>query len=579
LAAHSLGSSIIFCALDDATPQSSKSGDPYEEILVNLGNQQKQQASEDTKGASKKRGRQQGKQTSSSSIGQANEDDDMVMRRRYGNIPSLYQLCVRTVADNMNIFAPASGASDSDEAVIISHDEDAGGVGMPEQLVGDILRQVLASSDLTYEIVESLSFSGCGALLIPDCSKINELFLGALIKKVSNATPGHGLNTLRLIHVGTCFTDKVGKDLIATHTNTIEHLQLTGLYKLHDDVFAKLLEANKKSLVTVDLSHCHLATFGPQTLEALGNIAGDVATSPHAHHKDAKGHKKHSSSSSSSSSSSAVSASSHSRLQELTLNYVTCIGDGENNVIDIKQLFSQSIDGVLTPRFCPSLHVLSLEGLPLLTDNCVETMLASVGAQLSSLNISSCPALTDKSVLSISQHCRQLESLNIANLLEISTNTLLTLFGGATANSATATADKDSVRSNTHYIGMLKNLNLCGLSAVTDYVIYYALQLPQHIQNENVHASLGLKTLNVSKCPQVTGKAAVAVALHCKHTLTHLDINFTRGFSELALGYLICECLQMHSINVFGCTQLSRDWVKKMRSIYGIKLVGLFMNE
>jgi hypothetical protein len=63
----------------------------------------------------------------------------MVMKRRYGNIPSLYQLCVRTVADNMNIFAPASGASDSDEAVIISHDEDAGGVGMPEQLVGDIL--------------------------------------------------------------------------------------------------------------------------------------------------------------------------------------------------------------------------------------------------------------------------------------------------------------------------------------------------------------------------------------------------------------------------------------------------------
>jgi hypothetical protein len=547
----------------------SSSGDPYEEVLVNLSRTQAE-----TLQSSRTTGSRRNSHTAPAS--QAATPAGEGPGPRWSAVPSLYKLCIGAVASNIQLFtsqpAAATSSRPADSATPVSMYTDTSfddsmdnaetgiGEGIPDDTLNAILYNVLATQDLTYEIIDSLSFPYTGRLVVPDCSKINEICLSELINKVSTSLSGHfKLNVLRLHHVGTCFTDKVAKTFMAlmrgehaasssiiTRSSKMSNLQLTGLYKLKDDTLSELLTLNKDTLISIDLSNCHVATFGPLTCQAICEILRQP----------------------------------NSALQELVLNHTVGLGDGE------KSIHSVDVRSFVTGLGSPRLSVLSLEGCPLLTDNCVDTLLAALGTELSSLNISNCPFLTDGSIFAISKHCRRLSSLNIANLVDISTEALMQLFGAnplpdAESNTVLQVSNSSRLPSSLtanaeNHIGVLNYLNVSGLFNVTDYVIYYALQKPASLTYTQ-QAGEGLRHVNVSKCSKLTGKSAIALAVHCKYSLSQLDMNFTRGFSELSLGYLLAECPFLSKLNIFGCTQLSQEWVSRMAHTHGLSFTGMFM--
>jgi len=156
--------------------------------------------------------------------------------------------------------------------------------------------------------------------------------------------------------------------------------------------------------------------------------------------------------------------------------------------------------------------------------------------------------VTDRTLVAIREHCQRLMSLDLTRANRLSAEGLITLFIDVSLD---AIPDINSTSYSTPTkIGLLEKVYLSGLDAVTDDVI-------EQLCLSSAGGNTGLTHLDISSCPNVTGKSALLLLDHCADSLQDLNVSFVRQISEAALGTLIEACKDIQRLEVWGCSQLT----------------------
>jgi hypothetical protein len=255
--------------------------------------------------------------------------------------------------------------------------------------------------------VNMLATPGSESIILPDCSFLDEIVVTNCIESVAD---NRHVKILKLGVVGNGFGDDVARKV----TNILQHvetLELTGCYRLNDDVLSSLLIACQKPLQNLNLS-CDSRLSS----KALITIASTCLN-----------------------------------LKTLKMDYCAHVMDD-----DIICLVNSSSSNF-------NLEGISLVGLTDVTDESFVLLIKRFGSTLTSINCSGCVKLTDDTVVAIKSHCSKLLFLGFSHLRNVSTTALIALFMPDLIDVA---LDADSTS-----IGALERVELQGVVNVTDDVI------------------------------------------------------------------------------------------------------------
>lgn len=271
---------------------------------------------------------------------------------------------------------------------------------------------------------------------------------------------------------------------------------------------------------------------------------------------------------------------------------VTCAGDDDEAEKEVADGSPRHQENAVT-MFCrshhealPHLTSLSLKGVTSLTDSDValllspssnfsrrqqrgsssDPVLVDIGQRLQTLHLDGCSLLTDRALATVRTHCRALRSLDLSNLPLLTTPALMGLFlqekyvppleafSSPELHSGIATPTAVS-----RSIGPLCHLSLSGLSrSVTDDVLQEACTL-------SASAGSGLRTVNLSRCSQISDKTLACLAHHCAHSLEQIDLSFTPNITLPVVLYLLGVCMatgKLTQVSMWGCSQLRRAVVE-----------------
>jgi len=218
--------------------------------------------------------------------------------------------------------------------------------------------------------VDMLAIPGSEALILPDCSMLDEAVVTKCIEAV-----GSNIRILKLGVVGSSFGDNAAKTVTKLF-NQVQSLELTGCYRLNDDALISLLSACHNTLENLNLScDSRLNSKG------LSSIASTCIN-----------------------------------LKTLKMDHCTHMSD-----VDIVSLVTNSSENF-------NLEGLSIVGLIDITDETFMLLVKRFGPTLKSLNCSGCIKLTDSTIVAIKLHCSQLLSLGISQLKYVTTAALIGLF-------------------------------------------------------------------------------------------------------------------------------------------------------
>ena len=326
-------------------------------------------------------------------------------------------------------------------------------------------------------------------LVIPECSTLSEESLQNLFARY----PSNELKAIRLTNCGFGFSDTTAVKAEAVCT-AIEVLQLTGMYRISDSSLGRFL-GKCTFLRDVDLSAC--TKVGKDTIDAMVRLQS---------------------------------------LSFITLNDIAMLTD--EDLVPLLQM--NKLEGI------------SLQGLNQITDTFTMAMLERFGSKLRKLNLSACPSLTDVSCLTIAEHCRILDTLDLS-FLSFTSTALQQLFQDAS----------DSTKPS---IGQLEVISFRGVGRVTDDVV-----IPLCLAHGQ-----SLRRIDLSSSA-ITGKSLVAMAKHCPR-LEHLDLSFVRGVREDATGALIESANALRNVSVWGCSQFSRR-IAEAQTQANFNLQGLLPRE
>ena len=270
-------------------------------------------------------------------------------------VPSLTHLCLDVLVDNF-------------EAV-----EELGDIS--EESRSSLLEKLAAVRKLTPEALKLvLDVSLPLHLTIPECSTLSEDSLQDLFERYSASD----LKAIRMMNCGFGFTDKTALKA-ETVCSSVEVLQLTGMYRISDQVLANFLQ---KCLMLRDLDLSSCSKVGRCTIDVLMKLPS---------------------------------------LNFISLNDIPLLNDDD---------------------LAPLLHVnklegISLRGLNLITDDFMGALLERFGSKLRKLNINSCSALSDVTCLAMLEHCRVLHHLDISHI-QFSSPMLQKLLGETSDGSNTS---------------------------------------------------------------------------------------------------------------------------------------------
>lgn len=147
---------------------------------------------------------------------------------------------------------------------------------------------------------------------------------------------------------------------------------------------------------------------------------------------------------------------------------------------------------------------------------------------LRSLSLTACTGITDSGVTSLAAAKPPLEQVCLDECHQLQDASLVALAGGCQR---------------------LKALSVRRCSKMTD---------------EGLVAVAGngcLQQLSVSGVHGVSSRTVQALATHCMGCLEVLDISFCTGVLEGALGAAVDACTALHTLRVFGCSQLTQRFL------------------
>jgi hypothetical protein len=264
-------------------------------------------------------------------------------------------------------------------------------------------RKLLANS------VDILATPGSETLILPDCSMLDEAVVTKCIESVADSG---SIRILKLGVVGAGFGDEVAKK-VSKYISNVESLELTGCYRLNDEVLSSVFTACHKTLENLNLS-CDSRL----SLKALSILSSTCLN-----------------------------------LKTLKMDYCTHMIDE-----DLVSLVNSA-----SPSF--NLEGISIVGMTEITDETFILLMKRFGSSLTSINCSGCIKLTDDTIIAIKTHCSKLLSLGIGQLRYVTTAALIGLFMPDLIDENSSSSQLSTS------IGSLQHVELQGVVNVTDDVI------------------------------------------------------------------------------------------------------------
>jgi len=398
---------------------------------------------------------------------------------------------------------------------------------------------------LSHETVLSLSSRGSGALSLSECSELSEDTIikvlektcsldtdplsvslsASLAEKEKDREKKGGrrkrereeedegpalflspLHSLTLRNCGHGFGDRAA--LTLAHLGDpekgpgLESLSLTGCYRLSDSSLTALL-SRCAGLTSLDLSYN--SRLGPTAMRKIASL-------PH--------------------------------LTCLSLSH--CVQLSETDLMCLVKPNQDRETETETEKGCVCmLTSLELDGLPLLTDECMEKILSTHGVCLTHLSLRECISLTDRVAVSLRLHGPALLSLSLSSL-SLSSAALLGLFLPSLSVSSSLSSSPS--------LGQLHTVNLHALSFLTDETFSHLCTHSSHI----------LSHIDISGCTLLTDRSLAVILVHCSLSLSSLNISFLRKLSERVMSYLCDKCVSLTVLEVWGCSQLTDSFFNKL---------------
>lgn len=323
-------------------------------------------------------------------------------------------------------------------------------------------------------------------ICVPDCSLIPEEDLTKLIAGCSTAN----LEVLRLDMCGRAFSDRLLQatfDCPSVGLPSLTCLSLKGAYRLSDVGLSSFVQM-APLLSSVDLSQCSL--LSETGIHTLADSLAPV-------------------------------------IKELRLE--SC-----------QQLEAFKILPAL--KKMQKLEVLSVAGIPGVTDEFVSELLAYLGCDLKELSLADCGKLTDGALQAIGAVCCALNALILDNLSLLTDTALVHLANGCRS---------------------LQTLSLkrCSFS------------------DEAVAAFIGasgncLSNLSLNNVKEVANHTVFALVSNTHDTLSRLDVSWCRNLTDEALGLLADSCSLLRELILFGCTQVTDKFLEGHSNIL-LKVTGV----
>lgn len=209
---------------------------------------------------------------------------------------------------------------------------------------------------------------------------------------------------------------------------------------------------------------------------------------------------------------------------------------------------------------CPRIAELDMSGCYDLRDEALLFVASGGGANITHLNISRVPRVTNLGIAAISNRCSSLRCLNMSNCLYVTDDALICLSRGCkqlsiidltgctkvTDVGICAIAESSSVH--------LERLNVCACRKITDPSLH---SLGAHCPN--------LKSLQMFNCVKVTDSGVLAVSLGCP-ALEEIDLMCCENITNSSINGLICCCPSLISLTIAHCAKVSEDAV--MHALY-----------
>ncbi|KAL2631438.1 hypothetical protein R1flu_016124 [Riccia fluitans] len=180
-------------------------------------------------------------------------------------------------------------------------------------------------------------------------------------------------------------------------------------------------------------------------------------------------------------------------------------------------------------RKIPHLRKLSLAGIPQVTDGVISELLVPLRFDLQELGLRYCQMLTDVGMQAVSL-CQELKVLDLGHISSL-TDVAIGLV-------------TDNCRS-------LKTLRLCR-GKFSDAALAAFVSASGSCLTE----------LSLNSARLVGDHTMMALAQFCKSSLEILDVSWCRLVSDQALGLVADSCIRLHSLRLFGCTQVTNSFLE-----------------
>ncbi|KAG8375761.1 hypothetical protein BUALT_Bualt10G0133900 [Buddleja alternifolia] len=353
------------------------------------------------------------------------------------------------------------------------------------------LTDVLCDTSKMNVHILNLLVKGCpDEIRIKNCSWLTETQFHQTFRNFQTKN----LKVLQLDLCGQCMLDYAFQDTFSQSSNSFSRLaivSLRGACRLSDKGLTKLV-MSAPALQSINLGQCGLLTG-----EAINFIADYLG----------------------------------SNLRELYI-------DG-----------CPKIDAMLSlPAFTKlkSLEVLSVAGVPGVTDQFVSEMITACGQSIKELDLANCLELTDLSLKTIGSSCADLCSLNISNLTNLTDLGLENLANGCKS---------------------IRKFKFCR-NGFSDEAMAAFVE----------SSGESLVELLLNNMTEVGPNAALSIAKRSRKLLS-LDISWCRRISNEALGLIVDSCSSLKLLKVFGCRQITNVFVNghsnRLVSIIGLNMTPI----
>ncbi|KAI5445576.1 uncharacterized protein LOC127135754 [Lathyrus oleraceus] len=217
----------------------------------------------------------------------------------------------------------------------------------------------------------------------------------------------------------------------------------------------------------------------------------------------------------------------------------------------LKELYLDHCHGIDAALIVPALvelehlEVLSVAGIPTVSDTFVKDYIVARGHDMKELILKDCINLTDASIKVIAEHCPGICGLDLSNVCKLTDMSMGYLTNGC---------------------HVLHSLKLCRNSFSDEAIAAFV-----ETNGES------LKELSLNNVKKVGYHTTLSLASHAKK-LHSLDVSWCRNLTDNTLGLIVDSCLSLRLLKLFGCTQVT-DVFLKGHSNSQVQIIGIKMTS